>query len=142
VERVQGNRFSLDPRVDLPALDQPLPMAPVAGPVNVLVQGSFKTVDDVESLFLQESLGEKSEAQGFQKGRAGNQGDPMEYRPSFPFRRLSRSLRLPPVREEMNFMALDDQSLHELAQVPFGSSVRGIRFANEGDLHIFPEIRL
>jgi hypothetical protein len=135
VKRVKSVRCPLDPRVDLPPLNQPLPVAPVAGPVHILVEGSFKAMDDAESLLLEEALGEKSEAQGFQERRAGDQGDAVKNWPSFPFRRLSRSLRLPPVGEEMDFMALGAQSLHELAQVPFGSSVRRIGFANEGDLH-------
>jgi hypothetical protein len=110
-------------------------MAPVAGPVNVLVQGSFKTVDDIEILSLQESLGEKSEAEGFQERRAGDQGDSVKYRPSLPIRPLSLSLRFPSMGEEMNVMAQLGEPFHELAQVAFGSSIGGIGFANEGDLH-------
>ena len=78
MEGIQPVGPPFDPGVQLSSLDEPLPMAAVTGPINILVQGPFKTVDDIESLTLEELLGEEGKAQGFQERGALYYGDTVE----------------------------------------------------------------
>jgi hypothetical protein len=135
MEGVQSVGFSLPPGVQLSPLNQPFPVAPVPGPVNILVKGSFKTMDHVEVLLLKESAGGAGKGQGFQEGRTGNHWNPMEDRSPPPFPGLIRLMGLPPVGKNMYFVALSAKPFHKLAQVALRPPIGGIGFSDKSDFH-------
>jgi hypothetical protein len=84
MERIHPIGPFFDPGIHLSSLNEPLPVAAVSGSINILVKGSFKTVDDIESLFLEELFGEEGKTQGLQKRGALDYGNTVENRGLLP----------------------------------------------------------
>jgi len=78
VKRVDRVEIFLKPRVNpLPALE-PLPVAAVTRPENVLIEGSLETVYDVECFPSQEPPGIQREAQDPEKGSPPQRRHPVK----------------------------------------------------------------